>query len=78
MSPPFGWFSFPCAPVTEQALSGGVAEWLKAAVLKTARRESRGFESLLLRQIWNRPLRGTDVENPGYGEMAEWLKALPC
>jgi hypothetical protein len=29
---------------------GGVAEWLKAAVLKTAERELRGFESLLLRQ----------------------------
>jgi hypothetical protein len=30
--------------------SGGVAEWSKAAVLKTAERELRGFESLLLRQ----------------------------
>ena len=29
---------------------GGVAEWSKAAVLKTAERELRGFESLLLRQ----------------------------
>jgi hypothetical protein len=28
---------------------GGVAERFKAAVLKTAGRESRGFESLLLR-----------------------------
>ena len=28
---------------------GGVAEWFKAAVLKTAERKFRGFESLLLR-----------------------------
>jgi hypothetical protein len=28
---------------------GGVAEWSKAAVLKTAERKLRGFESLLLR-----------------------------
>ena len=30
-------------------MPGGVAEWLKAAVLKTAERKLRGFESLLLR-----------------------------
>ena len=30
-------------------LTGGVAEWSKAAVLKTAERKLRGFESLLLR-----------------------------
>jgi hypothetical protein len=30
--------------------SGGVAEWSKAAVLKTAERKLRGFESLLLRK----------------------------
>ncbi len=30
--------------------SGGMAEWLKAAVLKTAERKLRGFESLSLRQ----------------------------
>ncbi len=30
--------------------SGGVAEWSKAAVLKTAERKLRGFESLLLRR----------------------------
>ncbi len=29
---------------------GGVAEWLKAAVLKTVRRKPRGFESYPLRQ----------------------------
>jgi hypothetical protein len=30
---------------------GGVAEWSKAAVLKTAERKLRGFESLLLRRL---------------------------
>ncbi len=29
---------------------GGVAEWFKAAVLKTVVRKYRGFESYLLRQ----------------------------
>ena len=57
---------------------GGVAEWLKAAVLKTARRESRGFESLLLRQIDHLNPGIQRLENKCYGEMAEWLKALPC
>ena len=32
------------------ATHGGVAEWLKAAVLKTVERKFRGFESYLLRQ----------------------------
>lgn len=32
---------------------GGVAEWSKAAVLKTAERKLRGFESLLLRRLDN-------------------------
>ncbi len=40
------------APVEEgRAFSGGVAERSKAAVLKTAERKLRGFESLLLRRI---------------------------
>ena len=30
---------------------GGVAEWLKAAVLKTVERKFRGFKSYLLRQF---------------------------
>jgi hypothetical protein len=30
---------------------GGMAEWLKAAVLKTANRKVRGFESYSLRQF---------------------------
>ena len=35
------------------AFPGGVAEWLKAAVLKTVRRKPRGFESYPLRQEKN-------------------------
>ena len=31
------------------SLSGGMAEWLKAAVLKTVERKLRGFESYSLR-----------------------------
>src|SRR5688500_6488030 len=34
-----------------QGLPGGVAERSKAAVLKTAERKLRGFESLLLRRL---------------------------
>jgi hypothetical protein len=30
---------------------GGMAEWLKAAVLKTVERKFRGFESYFLRHI---------------------------
>ncbi len=33
-------------------LCGGVAEWLKAAVLKTVERKFRGFESYLLRHLY--------------------------
>ena len=36
-----------------QRLNGGVAEWLKAAVLKTVERKFRGFESYLLRQLFS-------------------------
>ena len=43
-----------------------MAEWFKAAVLKTAERKLRGFESYSLRQ--------TSVS----GEVAEWLKAAAC
>ncbi len=39
--------------------SGGMAEWLKAAVLKTVDGNVRGFESYSLRQVWKN------------GEMAE-------
>ena len=40
---------------------GGVAEWFKAAVLKTVERKFRGFESYLLRHH----------QNDFQGEMAE-------
>ncbi len=33
----------------KNSLSGGMAEWFKAAVLKTVDRKVRGFESLSLR-----------------------------
>jgi hypothetical protein len=42
-----------------------MAEWSKAAVLKTAERKLRGFESYSLRQ-------------QQHGEVAEWLKAAAC
>jgi hypothetical protein len=32
--------------------AGGMAEWLKASVLKTEDRKVRGFESLSLRPPW--------------------------
>src|ERR1051326_2796046 len=73
---------------------GGVAEWSKAAVLKTAERKLRGFESLLLRWLDNRIVSrkwsGLDARRcfsaapqpvfgrPASGEMAEWLKAPVC
>ena len=41
-----------------------MAEWLKAAVLKTAERKLRGFESYSLRQ--------------SFGEVAERSKAAAC
>ncbi len=44
---------------------GGMAEWFKAAVLKTAERKLRGFESYSLRQQY-------------LGEVAEWSKAAAC
>ena len=36
---------------TSLLVPGGVAEWLKAAVLKTVVRKYRGFESYLLRHL---------------------------
>jgi hypothetical protein len=42
-----------------------MAEWFKAAVLKTAERKLRGFESYSLRQSY-------------LGEVAEWSKAAAC
>ncbi len=41
-----------CCSGGKRITSGGMAEWLKAAVLKTVVRKYRGFESYFLRQIW--------------------------
>ncbi len=51
-----GWFLRP----------GGMAEWFKAAVLKTVERKFRGFESYFLRH------------NIDSGEMTERPKVLAC
>jgi hypothetical protein len=50
-----------------------MAEWFKAAVLKTVERKLRGFESLSLRHT----IKNLDgkLEN---GEVAERLKAAAC
>jgi hypothetical protein len=62
-----------------------VAEWFKAAVLKTVVRKHRGFESLLLLHSHNDPsdnriADGTNDESASVssGEVAEWLKAPVC
>ena len=44
-----------------------MAEWFKAAVLKTVGRKTRGFESYSLRS-----------SEAAAGEVAEWLKAAHC
>ncbi len=48
-----------------------MAEWFKAAVLKTVERKLRGFESYSLRQKSAR-------ERFINGEVAEWPKAAAC
>ncbi len=40
------------SPNVKRQSIGGMAEWFKAAVLKTVVRKYRGFESYFLRQIW--------------------------
>ncbi len=49
---------------------GGMAEWFKAAVLKTVVRKYRGFESYSLRHTHT-------VKRP-QGEMTEWPMVLAC
>jgi hypothetical protein len=49
-----------------------MAEWFKAAVLKTVERKLRGFESYSLRHIADRIL-STHAER-----WPSWLKALAC
>jgi hypothetical protein len=54
-------------PAPDEAL-GGMAEWLIAAVLKTADRKIRGFESLSLR-----------LDNAiADGEVPEWTIGAAC
>ena len=59
-----------------------MAEWFKAAVLKTVERKLRGFESLSLRHISNDSLNclsGVNGSNGSLnGEVAERLKAAAC
>ena len=43
-------------------MRGGMAEWLKAAVLKTVERKFRGFESYFLRHIFYFTLAGEVTE----------------
>ena len=51
---------------------GEVAEWFKAAVLKTVGCKLRGFESLPLR-----PLNLT-TEHPDHGKVPEWSIGAAC
>ena len=44
-------------------MRGGMAEWLKAAVLKTVERKFRGFESYFLRQKLYSNLAGEMTES---------------
>jgi hypothetical protein len=50
---------------------GGMAEWFKAAVLKTVVRKYRGFESYFLRQIGVRKMRRGDREADGARLLSE-------
>ena len=51
-------------------------EWLKGAVLKTAERKFRGFESLSLRCCVY--VAGVTMTHHGYGEVTERLKVIAC
>ena len=69
-----------------------MAEWFKAAVLKTVVRKHRGFESYSLRSSSPLLAGGAMKKNSGpepclsggslkklkLGEVAEWLKARAC
>ena len=62
-------------------MRGGMAEWLKALVLKTSDVERhRGFESLSLRHFSEKRavrigIRAVTIE---HGEVPKWPKGLPC
>ena len=64
--------------------NGGMAEWFKAAVLKTVERKFRGFESYSLRhrksQNGNKSIRIVNHLQITIllGEMTERLKVLAC
>ena len=49
-------------PVYSPVYNGGVAEWPKAAVLKTVIRKGRGFESYPLRHIQSKLIEGAKLE----------------
>ena len=68
-----------------------MAEWFKAAVLKTADRKVRGFESYSLRHLLTpigRSIQidsldmalktGRNAQTSPTGEMTEWPKVLAC
>ena len=58
---------------------GEVAEWFKAAVLKTVERKLRGFESLPLRPILNLKLDvGPNRRHPDHGKVPEWSNGAAC
>ena len=62
-------------------MRGGMAEWLKALVLKTSDVERhRGFESLSLRHFSLKRTAegGTEAETTEHGEVPKWPKGLPC
>jgi hypothetical protein len=59
--------------LSERRNLGGVAEWSKAAVLKTAERKLRRFESYRLRQFDEQPLRRVQR-----GEVTERPMVLAC
>ena len=56
---------------------GGMAEWLKAAVLKTVERKLRGFESYSLRQKFGMQF-DKDVRKKVSERWPSRLKALAC
>jgi hypothetical protein len=58
---------------------GEVAEWFKAAVLKTVERKLRGFESLPLRPIPNNdPASNLARRHPDHGKVPEWSNGAAC
>lgn len=69
MQVPLRWITF------THPRHGGVAEWSKAAVLKTAGRKLRGFESYRLRHS---PPGDDEVDRLTVGEVTERPMVLAC